>query len=60
MEYKKPEDLPYDFSPEMDDLWTIFTTCPIERGSLEVYCTFAYARNMAFQKYKDKNLGQEM
>lgn len=60
MEYKKPEDLPYDFSPEMDDLWTIFTTCPIEKGTIKAYMVFAQAREQAFNLYKKKDLGQEM
>ncbi|MBO4412977.1 MAG: hypothetical protein J5779_03080 [Clostridia bacterium] len=59
MEYKKPEDLPYDFSEEMTDLWAIFTECPLERGSLEVYSAFAQARVQAFNNYKLKTEGME-
>lgn len=60
MEYKKPENLPYNFSQEMDDLWTVFTRCPLEKGSLEVYSAFAQARMQAFNRYVQQNQIFEM
>ena len=53
MKYEKPEDLPYTYNNEIDDLWTIFSKCPLERGSVKVYSAFAQARETAFNDYKN-------
>lgn len=56
MQIKTPYDLPFNASPEMDDLWTIFTSCPIEKGNVGVFVEFCKARNKAFEAINNKNL----
>ena len=45
-----------------DDLWTIFTTCPIERGKIDVYCEYVKAkeREKIVQSNKNKEVEMEL
>ena len=44
-----------------EDLWTIFTSCPLEKGSIEVYHEFTLAREREKKQAANKNLeGFEM
>lgn len=44
------------------DLWTIFTSCPIEKGSPEVYSEYCRAKEKESKKNKSiqKDDGMEM
>ncbi len=54
LKVEKPGDLPFDVSQETLDLWTIFTSCPIERGKISVYNAFSKARERAYINLNDK------
>ncbi len=45
----------------MDDLWTIFSQCPIERGKIVIYNAYCQAREKAFTRMlnAEKNKGED-
>lgn len=54
LKVKNPWELPFDVSQETLDLWTIFSSCPIEMGRISVYNAFSRARELAFTEQNNK------
>lgn len=61
MDLRNIYQLPFDTTPEMDDLWTIFSQCPIERGKIVIYDAYCRAREKAFTRMlnAEKNKGED-
>lgn len=58
MKYKNSQELPFNISETSADLWTIFESCPIERGNVNIYNMFALEREKVFNEMLRKEKAQ--